>query len=341
MNIDQLIRDADPAAGITIPGPDSPLARQSLQRRLTARPGRQRAWRRRWVIPIVIGAVAASATAVTLVLPTAPGLPISQAAAGVLYEAAAAARHQKPLVLLPGEYMYADVRAFGYVGVTVKSGKNFLPGYLTTDQSWLNARGSGKEIYTSISPVGFKPGPEGERAWIKAGRPDLWGPDGRKRRVVGTGPGIPLDNLSHLPTSPAALAQAISDHKTGLADINADIEDPSTPEGLFLAASEILSKESVGGTPALRSALFTIMAQQPGIRFLGHATTRSGRIGIGLATSPDSEGNVFKIIVDPASGQVLETDEYTHGTLDNWTEYLATAVVSSIGQLPNSRSKAG
>jgi hypothetical protein len=80
----------------------------------------------------------------------------------------------------------------------------------------------------------------------------------------------------------AALGQAIQQKKTGLPSVNADIEDPSTPAGTFWAAMDILSDQSVGSTPALRSALFKVMAEQPGIANLGSARTRSGRAGVGL-----------------------------------------------------------
>jgi hypothetical protein len=89
----------------------------------------------------------------------------------------------------------------------------------------------------------------------------------------------------------------------------------------------------VGGTPALRSALFTVMAQQPGIKDVGATRTRSGRAGAGLQTSPD-HGVVSEVIVDPGTGQILESDVYGHGAATQFTEYLSTAVVKKIGQLP-------
>lgn len=328
MNIDQLIRDADPAAHMTIPGSDSAIARQSFERVLTARAHRPQVRRRRLAIPVAGGVVAAAVTATTLAAIITPGVPVSPAAAAVLNQAAAAASRQPPVVLKPGEYLYTKTRSYQIMTAVWKPGKVYNPEYVSTDETWLTERGVGREIYTINSVLGFAYG--SRRIWIEAGRPKLF----TSRRGVSAGDGVPLENLGHLPTAPAALAQAIGQRRTGLASINADIEDPSTRDGTFLAAMEMLSEKSVGGTPALRSALFKVMAELPGIKLIGHATTRSGRSGTGLETPPDRFGNLFKVIIDPAGGKVLETDEYTHRKLDSWTEFLGNGVVKKIGDIP-------
>jgi hypothetical protein len=346
MNIDQLIRDADPAADFTIPGHDSPLALESFERRLAAAPRRKHV-RRLWLtLPASLTAVAAAAAAITLIVTITPGVPVSPAAAAVLNQAAAAAGRQKPLVLGPGEYLYTETRSLSDATVVVGnngSGGVYYPEYVYTDQSWLTQQGAGKEVRIVVSPVTFAHGTR--RVWIEAGKPKIY--DHNPTVVLLTGgesessttsqpyTGLPLDNLAHLPTDPAALARDIEHHKTGLADINADVDAPSSPAGIFYAAMLILSDKSVGGTPALRSALFKVMAEQPGIKLLGRTRTRSGRTGIGLQTPPDRDGNFVKVIIDPASGQVLEYDDYSHRVAVQWTEYLSTAVVKKIGQLPH------
>jgi len=362
MNIDRLISDADPAADFTIPGPDSPLARQSLERALGAGQDRRTGRRRRFTAAVMIGSAAATAAVITAITSITPGVPVSPAsAAAVLNQAAVAAGRQKPLVLGPGEYLYTKIRSLSDGSWSINH-HIFYPEYTYTDQSWLTAPGTGEEIMTVRSPVTFAHNSRGE--WIAAGRPRLFShnPDKpfvswytepkpgsgagwivfRGHRIISRGTAgslVPLENLSHLPTNPAALAQAITHHKTGLASINADVEDPSSPAGAFHAAMEILSIRSVGGTPALRSALFKVMAEQPGIKLTGHTTTRSGQAGTGLVTPPN-HGVVFKVIIDPATGQILETDEYAsneyaHGVAEQWTEYLTTAVVSKTGRLPH------
>jgi hypothetical protein len=282
MNIDQLIRDADPAADFMIPGHDSPLAQEFFERRLAAPPRRKHVRRLSLTLPASLAAVAAAAAAITLISTITPGVPVSPAAAAVLNQAAAAAGREKPLVLHAGQYLYTKTQSLMDGSWTTKN-HNFYPEYVYTDQTWLTPRGAGKEIMTVNSPVTFAHG--SRAAWIAAGRPRLFDHDPAKP-FVSTGTGVPLDNLSLLPTEPGALAQAIQHGKTGLADVNADVEDPSAPGGTFYAALVILTAPSVGGSPALRSALFKVMAEQPGIKYLGRTKTRSGRTGVALLTPP-------------------------------------------------------
>jgi hypothetical protein len=330
MNIDQLIRDADPAGEFAVPGSDSPVARQSFERMLAARSRQSRTRRRRITISVAGAAVAALGAAITLITSITPVVPVSPAAAAILNQAAVAASHQKPIVLPPGDYFYTMTRGFGIVMTEWKPRMIYYPEYVSTDQSWLTANGNGKDIYTIVSPITFAHGTRD--IWIAAGKPAIYS----QNPTITTGDEVPLVNLSHLPARPAALARQISHKRTGLADINADIEDPSSPTGLFRAALEILSTKSVGGTPALRSALFNLMAQQPGIKDLGTTKTRSGQSGIGLETSPDRTGTVIRTIISATNGQVLETDQYTHGYLDTWTDYLGSGIVKHIGQVPGS-----
>jgi hypothetical protein len=349
MNIDQLIRDADPAAGITIPDHDSPLARESFERVLATQPGHRPARRGSFAVPALIGAVAVAAAAIVVITSITPGVPVSSAAAAVLDEAAAAAARQKPLVLGPGEYLYTETRSLAGADVVVGnngSGGVYYPEYVEINQSWLTSQGLGKSVSTVVSPVTFADGTR--KVWIKAGRPKIYDhnpavnwytvpkPESDSGEDLPGDVGFPLENVSHLPTDPAALAQAIQQRKTGLSDVNGDVDEPSSPAGTFYAAMLIVSEDPVGATPALRSALFKVMAEQPGIKLLGRTKTRSGRTGIGLQTSPeDSMGDVSKVIIDPASGQILEYDDYQHGVAEQWTEYLSTAVVKKIGQLPH------
>lgn len=171
MNIDQLVRDADPAAEVIIPGPDSPLARQSFERKLASRSGRRPA-PRRVAVPIGIGAAVAAAAAITLVTSITPGVPVSPAAAAVLNQAAAAAARQKPLVLGPGEYLYTETRSLASPQVILGnngSGGEYLPRYTEVDQRWLTSRGLGKAVSTVVSPVTFADGTR--KIWIKAAGP--------------------------------------------------------------------------------------------------------------------------------------------------------------------------
>jgi len=296
------------------------------------------------VIPFSVTAVTAAAAGITLVVTLTPGLPVASAAAAVLNRAAVAAGRQVPVVLHHGEYLYTKTRSLSDYFDEVHH-KVFFPVYTYTEQDWQTQQGAGESVLTVDSPITFAHGTR--RLWIEAGKPKIIQRNPSvtfyKAPKPGSGPeqpidtGTPLEDLSQLPTDPAALARVIEHKKTGLPSLNADVEDPSSPGNAFYAASLILSDQAVGGTPALRSALFTVMAQQPGIKSLGPVRTRSGRPGVGLQAPPD-HGVVNKVIVDPATGQILESDIYYHGAVTQWTEYLSTAVVKKIGQLPQSQS---
>ncbi len=340
MNIDQLIRDADPAADWTVPSHDSPIARRSFERALT-RPARRP--RRRRARPAIVGAsLAATAAAVGIAIGlagVAPGSSVSPAAAAVLIRAAARASVAKPLLLRPGQYLYTETRSLADGVVVPAKGKAFYPEYVETQQVWQTAAGVGKTIETIDSPVTFQYGTK--RNWVADGRPQVWPKSGQSvswMTAGGSSPAVPLDNLSHLPTKPAVLLSAIEHGATGLADINADVENPSTPGGAFFAAMILLTEPSTGSSPALRSALFEIMATLPGDKLLGPAETRSGQNGIAIRTPPIALNgtDVFKLIVDPSTGNILEYDEYAHpgDPPEQWSELLSTGVVNAIGQIP-------
>jgi hypothetical protein len=348
MNLDQLIQDADPAMRITIPDHDSSLAMRSFDRALSSEPKRKPARRRRFVVPVSAIAVTAAGAAVALLATGTPAVPSPSAAAAVLNQAAGGAARQQPVVLHQGEYLYTETRTLVSISDKPACCKGFNAEYVATDQSWQTQQGAGKMVQAKDSRLIFPGGYR--RLWIEAGRPRIFYSHNpwvswMKAPKPGSGPdepidtGVPLENLSHLPTDPAALASFIKHKTTGLSSIDGDIEDPSTPAGTFWAAMDILSGQSVGGTPALRSALFKVMADQPGITSLGSTRTRSGRAGVGLqiTVGHDNAGHgiVLKAIVDPATGQILESETISNGAVTGWTEYLSTGVVNKIGQLPH------
>lgn len=62
-------------------------------------------------------------------------------------------------------------------------------------------------------------------------------------------------------------------------------------------------------TPKLASAIWAMMADQPGVRLLGAVDDRAGRSGIGFSLIPDDEPQTrFVLIVSPATGQLLGSE---------------------------------
>lgn len=328
MNINELLHESDPAAGIPIPTHDSPLAQRAMRQRLP--PAQHRPPCQPLVTVALLVAVITAAAAIGLV--SLPSSAPASAASVVFKLAAAAASHQAPLVLRPGEYLYTKTRSLSDTSWAIGNGHAFYTEYVYTESTWQTAAGKGRTITAYNSPVTFLDGTR--KVWIRAGRPEIVPPS---RRQVAPANGIRLDNLAHLPTDPPVLLQVIEQHKTGLTDINADVEDPSTPGGAFYVALLLLTQPAVGSFPQLRAALFKIMASLPGDEVIGPAATRSGRRGIAILTPPPSGPGTaqFKVIIDPAKGVVLEYDEYAHpgAHAEQWSEFLSAGVVHKIGQL--------
>jgi hypothetical protein len=302
----------------------------------------------------------------------------------VLKQAATAAADQTPLELGPGQYLYSETSTeqdSGYLDLT-KAGQIEVA-YQMNEQLWQAADGSGREVDHNIGPVRFET-PRSEQNWEAAGSPPkvLWLPpytsDATETTTEttytaaqpsspnpvatsgnGPQPGTkPLD-VSNYPTDPSALLQMIEEGKTG--DIS--IANPGAPtsfnpnaKGLydFGAAAALLGTPETGTSPALRSALYQVMAGVPGVTLLGTETDRSGRTGTGIA-SPAQGGLRYEVIVDPTTGELLQLEQVvvnpndettgiqtyfgaTAGQVLGWTEYLSSGVVDSTTDQPSAGS---
>jgi len=121
-----------------------------------------------------------------------------------------------------------------------------------------------------------------------------------QRTVAEPGLSNVLD-VSRLPTDASALERLIATGHTGTwVDFI-----PSDPGATFERAALLLSGPDIGLTPALASALFNVLAHQPGARRLGQARDHLGRTGTGI-TAPSSSG-FTEVIVDARTGSLLET----------------------------------
>ncbi|GAA3525125.1 hypothetical protein GCM10022234_22600 [Aeromicrobium panaciterrae] len=76
---------------------------------------------------------------------------------------------------------------------------------------------------------------------------------------------------------------------------------------LFRQVNALYSQYVV--TPKLTSAIWAMMAEQPGIRLLGAVDDRAGRSGIGFSLIPEDEPQTrFVLIVSPTTGQLLGSE---------------------------------
>ena len=337
MDVDTLLMDADPARRTDLGGPDTPEAARLYQQILalppgadTRRPvaGRQprtvilvpggraagRRSRIRTVIICLAAAGVAAAVAVAL-LPPGPHRPAAPRAsvAAVLDAAAVTAARGADAGRPPGPGQYLYVREVTAKGLDDATA-NACADAPVTEQAWVSADGSGRQIGTFPArcarlsfDVTYR---KGELPW------DLYG----------------AVHANELPTHPAALQRAI---------VRRFEHGQSRPSATFVYAATFLN---AGSPPALRAALYQVIEALPGVQNLGPMRDRLGRLGqgIGLVTS----GSRSELIFDPASTAVLEermvavsppqpgNNMDAPGTIEQYTLYIREGVVRSTAATP-------
>jgi hypothetical protein len=284
----------------------------------------------------------------------------------VLEHAAQATPNDPALTLGTAQYFYSEVKTnaggyytFGYGGFGERA-------YVTQEQTvqiWEAADGSDRQVVTYDGPQVFATAASME-AWDVAGRPIITPPEnmpyspsaplGQEEEFGGAGVLAAPDDLSRLPADPATLEQLINTDETGLGEITSDPNLPADAAYTFSTAAKILAAPGFDSSPALRTALYQVMATVPGIALLGPATDQTGRSGIEIAgpLGGDGYGNSGdagvrdEVIIDPANSAVLEVGQIiaepwlesaefkryvgdTRGELFNWTDYIASGVVDS------------
>jgi hypothetical protein len=359
--LDTLIADADPVRDLVIPSVDSTAARRAY-RRAAASEHRGR----RYVVPAT-GALglACAAVVAAVVIPGGAAVAPSSAAAAVLNRAALAAQDNPTVTLAPGQYLYGEIRtlagSYWQWGNPAESAYTVQP---ETVQTWVAANGADRRLTTYDGPQQFAT-TAGHQAWVSAGSPSIAPttntPTGAYDTQDGPGGFSPPDDLSHLPTDPAALTQIIDTGKTGLNEVAFQSPAPITPAYTFATAATILATPALNSSPALRAALYQVMADTPGIELLGSASDHSGRTGteiagplgggIGSGVPTGANGVRVEVIIDASNGDVMEISEInadpsldnaqtqavfgnTLGQAFSWTDYLALGVVASTSATP-------
>jgi hypothetical protein len=396
MNLDTLIREANPAFLSEQPDAESPLGR-AIEARIAGTPPRAK---RRTVVALAgLTAVAAVAVLVIALLPGSLDGTIP-AAAAVLREAATAAADQPPVKLGPGRYLYSKTSSLSYLGEIALTNPVYAdPVYLdykTDSRFWIASNGSAVMVIHNVGPVRFTT-QESRANWVAAGSP----PKALSTRVVPpqlmvalpVSEGVPPFDVSKLPTNPPALVDRLkalenSFNVPSLLEIdgvsilewfpnpgftcfaaiggpmNVNCASPENdpvlvPSGstaaTFQMAVALLGTPETGMTPALRSALYRVIASLHGVELLGSQTDRSGRKGIGIA-SPVYAGLCMEVILDPTTGNLLQVEHVvvdpakepatvrtyfgaTVGQALMWTDYLSSGVVDSMPAMPTRSSK--
>lgn len=306
MDIEEALRQIDPVAGLELPEPDS-LQGASIKARAlqptTPRVEQVQASRarRRLTVPLAV-LIALAAVVILLIGLLPPHLtPGSSNAAAALDELASTAARQSTLG--PGQYAYTQVeqQPTGITGVgPANSSAAYTEYSVGTVQTWIAADGSGRQVTTTDLNPRFLT-PADESAWAKAGgkyqeppsyvvTQQQFGPGGK-----GLGEGqfpqsrpTPYD-VASLPTDPASLAKTLCDTQSWrtlpsrTANFGYPLAQPNQAGcPLFGITVTLLQGPDIGSTPALRQALFKVLADVHGVELVGERTDAAGRRGTEL-----------------------------------------------------------
>jgi hypothetical protein len=306
MDTEILLRQVDPARGAEIPKPESAEAARirqvAISRPCADQPVHGTTVRRS--VGISIGAVVAVAAAVILlvVLLPASGGPFSSKASAALTRLAAQAATAPPSSLGAGQYAYTEVErpVMTSVGSEQPGGPSITEYFTGTVQTWVAADGSGRQVTTTDPTPDFYTAAD-RAAWVAEGSPpgvilpsqlitvQVFGPNTASEV---NGP-IPLYNVTGLPTEPTTLSQLLDNENPGaqsLGTLPAGIKSLDFASScdtaactLFERAAALLQGPDIGATPALRQALFQVLATVPGVELLGTTADPTGQSGIRLA----------------------------------------------------------
>lgn len=256
-------------------------------------------------------AVAAALVLALVVLPSGtPGAPTSAAAAELNRLSTQAA--SATTVLEPGQYAYTDIE----IQTVVLNGSS-VHAYLSgTEQTWINAAGTGRMVITTDPTLQFYT-PADRAAWEAAGSPPLVDPAQTAPQIYTVSPTMtpntvqaPLYRVAGFSTDPTTLAHDLA---SGAAHVQ-DFSNPgcSTRDCLvFAKAADLLQGPSIGMTPALRGALFKVLADVPGTTALGTVMNRAGRAGVGFRYVEKIPSERLKTICGAPSGTSATTKSST------------------------------
>ena len=263
--------------------------RSSVKRQQPSRPEHEgedaRTPERSWPAPSLSAAVVIALVVSLVVAPGTPGGPAKSAAAELRLFASEAGNVP---TLAPGQYFYSDFEIpVASNGVRITPTTTINEYQNSTWQVWVNADGNGRYVRTTDPTVHFYS--EADRAaWLAAGSPSSPLPQGFDHSssiLSGQGAGAAgIIDASTLPTDAPSLEAVLASGR-----FNGQLRFPPPCQSeactVVAGATALLQGPDVGATPALRSALFKVLAQVPGVTNLGNVTDKGGQTGIGLMFS--------------------------------------------------------
>jgi hypothetical protein len=211
-----------------------------------------------------------------------------------------------------------DLESLGQGGATPVSGAEATAAVTTTQ--WSN--NFGESCYSLSIGQALFASPVNEAAWDAAGllnsphgqqtddplaNPDQCGLSPTSNASNGTGIqfGAGTTNVASLPTDPSTLAHELTTGTTGIQGLDHLSIDPGQNPG-FERVVALLTTDLTDQTPAFYSALYDALALMPGIHALGETATHTGSTGLGFDVPSDTLADATSIVVDPATGALLE-----------------------------------
>jgi hypothetical protein len=290
-----------------------------------------------------VAAILAAAVGLTAALLPRPELGVPAAQAAVLERIAARAA-QQPLAT-SGPYLYVKTKQLNAVINADSPAWTAL--YTSEVETWIARNGFGRIREVRGTP--YFPSQRDRNRWLASGSPTILGggrvvvmPNTRLGSTLAYRPsGCAADScaiflpVAELPTDPSALEQLLRDY--------ANAKDPPATAAILTEIFDLLSAPEA--TPALRAALYQVMARLPEVRLYGTVRDPVGRNGIAIGSDTSYGGRWRRLlIVDADSGGVLAKEELLTKTSDEtgatppamlgYTAYLQTGNVDSTSDRP-------
>ncbi len=319
-----------------VPGPSlegEEAARAALLARFRAR--RRPSLVRR--LPVRAVAVAGVSTALALIvafglLPGGRGdAPTAAAAETLTRVARVAAAQPAPAALGPGEYFYTKSRGAS-LSTSDSGGRVWSTLVPITRQLWIARDGSGRLLEKTGEPEFLSAADK--RAWEAAGSPPLGANETSDKRFEAGG--LFFRDTERLPTEPEELAEVVRARAAGT-DVPVNVE-------MFVVVGDLLRETRT--SPELRSALYQVAADIPGIELVGEVKDPVGRIGVAVAVSSDYSGALERrqMIIDPRTGDLLAEEavllrgakfvQAEPGTVIGYTVYLDSGITEAVDARP-------
>jgi hypothetical protein len=302
---------------------------------------------RRWLLVAAPGALA-TAVGAAILLSLGSGvqeghvIPPPATAAEALERAATAATRTPAAEKLPrpNQFFYTRTQAT-YMDEAILKGGGVIPSLDTrTREAWLSSGRLGGE--RTIDTQQRFPSAAARAAWVKAGRPPFTTPGRKSMMSLGKSP-------YYLGNERLSYVQLLAFNQTGpelferLRDHYITGQSGGLYEEIFTEVGDVLREQA--SPPRLRAALYRVLKQVPGVRYLGRVRDRLGRPAVGVARMT-KRGTRAELLFDPNSSVMLAEREVMidvpkalvglvpPGTVIADAVYERRAVVDHLGQRP-------